>query len=78
MAQEDFVVAQGRIILFKLTNDKYCPALINKVNADGTVDLTTFLERGVIDYASSIKRGQEIGQWAPPGVDAVSASKAKP
>jgi hypothetical protein len=69
MAQDDYVVAQGRIVLMKLTADKYCPALINKVNADGTVDLTTFLEKGVVDYASGIKRGAEIGQWAPPGVD---------
>jgi hypothetical protein len=44
------------------------PAVIRKVNDDGTIDLTVFGEKGCIPY-SGIRQGTAVGQWNwPPRV----------
>jgi hypothetical protein len=69
--QAAFNVTQGRVVLFRTDPDKYLVALIIKVNDDKTVDLTVFKPSGDTGLEANVKQGKEIGNWCPPGVDAV-------
>lgn len=71
MAENPFNITKGRIVLLKVGLEKYHVALINQVNIDGSVNLTTFPPEGSVANYWGVKQGQKIGDWAPPGVDAV-------
>jgi hypothetical protein len=69
---EDFKVTQGRIVLYRVSDEaknRYWVALINSVNDDGSVNLTLFLPTGLTEGANSVTRGSNVGDWTPPGVD---------
>lgn len=65
----DFVVTQGRIVLLRTGERKYAPSLINRVNEDGSVNLTVFEPNGTVSPANKVSEGDQVGNWCQPGVD---------
>jgi hypothetical protein len=71
----EFKLVQGRIVLIKTEENRYAPALVTQINEDESVNLTVFRADGTIEPVQNVKRGVEIGDWAPPGVDAEKNNK---
>lgn len=72
-----FKASLGSTVLHRIGKNKYMPAIINSLNSDGTVNLTTFSSNGQTGLAVSIKEGDMEGNWCAPGVDAQEEAMAK-
>lgn len=62
---------KGLVVMFRMAA-KYCPALIEKLNPDGSVDLKVYVSEGISYLEENAQQGKELGQWQLPGFDSIN------
>ena len=54
-----------RVVVYHNAEGGECPAIIQAVNPDGTIELIAFSLNGIV-FAHNVEEGTESGQWSWP------------
>ena len=72
-----FKAAIGITVLHRTGKNRYSPAIVNSINADGSLNLTVFASNGQTGLARDVVEGDNEGNWCAPGIEVLEQKMAE-